>query len=183
MARIPGRPQVLRVGVRLRLTIPPQYGDIWLTCRIVSRNTTDGRRFSHRPEPPQPVRSLKIDWEVDVGSLAKGVKHLDSPSYQHKGYHLYDSLHLYRPALMMTLISLCFALCSALQLCREKQTDREGSSVGLYVFANSGPSIDAAGDEGNKPCFLPVTSQITVRNPSTKALLSLSVCVCVWWAI
>jgi hypothetical protein len=110
----------------------------------VLANTTDGRRFSHRPEPPQPVRSLKIDWEVDVGSLAKGVKHLDSPSYQHKGYHF------------------------ALQLCREKQTDREGSSVGLYVFANSGLSIDAAGDEGNKPCFLPVTSQITVRNPITR---------------
>ena len=43
--------------------------------------------------------------------------------------------------------------------------------MGLYVFANSGPSIDAAGDEGNKPCFLPVTSQITVRNPGTSALL------------
>jgi hypothetical protein len=100
---------------------------------IVPRNTTDGRRFSHRPELPQPARSLKIDWEVDVGSLAKGVKHLDSPSYQHKGYHLYASLHLYRPAQMMMLTTLCFALCSALQLCREKQTDHEGSSVGLCI--------------------------------------------------
>lgn len=50
--------------------------------------------------------------------------------------------------------------------------------MGLYVFANSGPSLDAAGDEGNKPCFLPVTSQITVRNPGTRALLEL--CGVMW---
>jgi hypothetical protein len=67
---------------------PPRRHIQLLTGRLVSSNTTDSRRFSQRPEPPQPARSLKIDWEVDVGSLAKGVKHLDSPSYQHKGYHL-----------------------------------------------------------------------------------------------
>jgi hypothetical protein len=107
---------------------------------------TDSSRFHHRPQPSPPSQSLKIEWEIDVGSLAKGVKHLDSPSYQHKGYHF------------------------ALQLCREKLVGREGSSVGLYVFANSGPSVVGGGtvDEGNKPCFLAVTSQITVRNPVTR---------------
>jgi hypothetical protein len=101
---------------------------------------SNSARFYHRPRPTKPASSLTIDWEVDVSALPKGAKQIDSPVHQHRGYHF------------------------ALQLCREHASDREGSSVGLYVYAKSGP---LTGNTSIPACFLPVVSSITVRNPVT----------------
>jgi hypothetical protein len=111
---------------------------------------TESGRFRHRPEPQYPAQSLGVEWEVDVGQLQQcGAKHVDSPPYEHHGYHF------------------------TLQLCKEQATGREGSSsVGLYVFVNSGPLAARTAAASTTPCFLPVASQITVRNPVTRATQS-----------
>lgn len=116
---------------------------------VLARNT-EGGRFRHRPEPQQPARSLQVEWEVDVGQLQQcGAKHVDSPSYQHHGYHF------------------------TLQLCKEQATGRDGSSsVGLYVFANGGPLAARTATAATTPCFLSVASQVTIRNSVTRAMQS-----------